>query len=343
MGRFFARFDASIVNPPTLAAFYFNPVRVGANSASGALIRDGLIASRSALSADIYDDLDAVNKDPSRGTYFPPDLLTTPGAPTFVSWSTAYTSSVAGIKTPVANVYGASPIDYSLRPTASITSTRTPGFVTASVPNDPVQASYTTYINATTAVSAAIAAFQTASTGATITPYRASSSVLSRTLHSLWNDPTMSFFGWDDFTPGGPVQQNPTNQGNGNCSGVSGNYTINPTLRVFYAKELENDFNPSGKLDLRINYYSNNAGAGNQFDDLLQFDLSGSGTSGIYRYIQYTTRPLSSNNLDNINYDIAVTASFFDATITTSEGPRRTVGKVNIVNCTCTSPGGACL
>ncbi len=203
MARFYARFDSG--SESTLDNNFFERRRIGAGSASAALLRDGLISSRSVLSTDIYADLDGVNKDASRGTYFPPDSgpFSTDGS-TFVSWSTAYTSSVDGIKFPVTNSYGsATVINYSKRPTASILSTMTPQLVTASVPNDPVGASYTTYINATNAVNTVLNLIQDATTTLS-TPYTRPGTTPSRTVHSIWHDPDLQYFAWDDFTPGTP-------------------------------------------------------------------------------------------------------------------------------------------
>lgn len=204
MARFYARFDSGSGGWDSALDTTFERRRIGAGSASAALLRDGLISSRSALSTDIYADLDGVNKDASRGTYFPPDSgpFSTDGS-TFVSWSTAYTSSVDGIKFPVTNSYGsATVINYSRRPTASIVSTMTQ-LVTASAPADPVGASYTTYINATNAVNTVLNAIQN---GAAVssTPYSRPGNTPSRTVHSIWHDPDLQYFAWDDFTPGTP-------------------------------------------------------------------------------------------------------------------------------------------
>jgi len=200
MARFYARFDSG--SQTQLDNDYFDKRRISTNSASGAQFRDGLIASRSAVSADVYDDLDSANKTSDRGTYFPPDAATFPTS-TLLSWSTAYTSSVLGIKTPTSNTYGGGgAINYSQRPTASILSTMT-AFVTKSVPNDPVQLNFDVYKSASGAVTATLNQIQNGA-GTAQTPSTRTSYDTARTFFSLWNDPTMSYFAWDDFTPGTP-------------------------------------------------------------------------------------------------------------------------------------------
>lgn len=211
MARFYARFDAGADTD----GLGFTRLRVGANSASGALLRDGLIASRSLLSTDVYEDLDSVNKDGTKGVYFPTDAPgRTTNTSTFVSWSTAYTSSIEGIKTPTSNEYGVGNINYSKRPTASVAYSSS-GVVQAN-PVDPIGVSYETYYSASNAVRTVLNSIQsqgdTATTnipaGGSVTPFGAAgrpggvSLSPERTLYSVWNDPSMSYFAWDDFTPG---------------------------------------------------------------------------------------------------------------------------------------------
>lgn len=200
MARFYAKFDSGSAgwNPDGLEnndpAGWFDRRRIALNSASAAILRDGLIASRSALSNDVYEDLDLVNRNGSLGTYFPPDSgpRSTNGS-TFISWSSAYTSSVPGIVIPS---------NYRTRPTASIVSTQTT-LVQPTTPTDPVGVSYLTYISASTAVKAVLDAIQTGA-GTLSGPYTRLGNTPSRTLHSIWHDPNLQYFAWDDFTPGTP-------------------------------------------------------------------------------------------------------------------------------------------
>jgi hypothetical protein len=207
MARFYARFDSGSAGWTTeldsgVPSVFFDRRLIPAGCASAALLRDGLIASRSALSIDIYEDLDSVNKDGSKGIYFPPDSGPfSTNTSTFVSWSTAYTSSVPGLVTPVTNSYGsATGVNYSLRPTASIVSTQTT-LVGPTNPEDSVGASYTTYITASAADNAILGVVQNGS-AVVNTPFSRLGVKPSRTLHSIWHDPNLQYFAWDDFTPG---------------------------------------------------------------------------------------------------------------------------------------------
>jgi len=217
MARFYGKFDSGSGGWVTeLENNFFARSRIGADSASGALLRNGLIASRSVLSADVYEDLDETNKDGSKGIYFPPNLLTAPSDP---FTGTAYTSSVDGIKIPTTNTYGSpTVVNYSLRPTASILSTQTT-LVGPTNPLDTVSVSYTTYVNASAAVTAVLNAIQRGSTVSPTftTPFARLGNFPSRTLHSIWHDPNLQYFAWDDFTPGTPQSVGAAAQQQGNA------------------------------------------------------------------------------------------------------------------------------
>ncbi len=199
MARFYAKFDGgsvSALDNVNGAGGYFTQRRIAATSASGALLRDGLIASRSAVSADVYDDLDSVNRNGNNGTYFPPDTPTFPTA-TLVSWSTAYSSSVDGIKTPTTNTYGvADSLNYSKRVTGSVVSTQ-PTLVGPTDPLDPVQLNYDVYTSASSAVRTTILSIVTGSSevglgrGSVSTPYGRLGQDESRTLYSIWHNPSV--------------------------------------------------------------------------------------------------------------------------------------------------------
>jgi len=214
MARFFARFDGGAEGDLEPNADYFVRLRVGASSASAALLRDGLIASRSLLSSDVYEDLDGVNQSGANGTYFPLDTPTpfTTNYSTFASWSSAYTSSIEGIKTPTSNDYGTGNVNYSKRPTASVSATASG--VVQSNPVDPVGVSYATYFSASNAVRTVLNTIQSSGhtstnipTGESVTPFNFAARNISspspdRTIHSVWSDPGLNYFAWDDFAPG---------------------------------------------------------------------------------------------------------------------------------------------
>lgn len=249
MARFYAKFDsgsagwvASLDDVVTSTGF-FDRRRIAASSASAALLRDGLIASRSALSIDIYNELDATNKDGSKGIYFPPDIITSDQS-TFISGN-VYTSSFDGIKTPTTNTYGSGVINYSKRPTASIASTQTT-LVGPTNPLDSASAAYTTYVNASAAVNVILNSVQDGA-GTVISPLIRTGSVSSRTLHSIWHDPTMSYFAWDDFTPGKPVTPSISIVGAGTLT-VTMPVDNSPPQPAVYL----NDRNPSGYIGFQL-------------------------------------------------------------------------------------------
>lgn len=296
MARFYARFDSGSPNGWTsgygagLDVDYFDRLRVGASSASGAGYRNGLITSRSLLSTDIYADLDPKNQDASKGTYFPGDSgpYSTDGS-TFVSWSTAYTSSLEGIKTPTTNAYATlSPVNYSKRPTASVLSTSP--FVTASSPLDGVGASYTTYTNAVNAVKATLDAIQVG--GTALTPFVRSGSFPSRTLHSIWHDPDLTYFAWDDFTPGLPQNFTANTPGN---TGTPVEYFYSTNYVTDYnwssaqsSYEFKNDINAAVILNVSIYTTSSTPGEQGTLIDSVSTTLS----AGSYTYTWSTPNPL---------------------------------------------------
>jgi hypothetical protein len=198
MARFYATFEHNLQFPTlqeNASTKAFLKKNIGATAQQGLDLQAGLIASRSLLSAAIYSTLDSINIDGSRGTYFPPDLITT-NLTTFVS-GPVYTSSVDGIKTPITNTYDVGQaINYSKRPTSSITSSQTTLVGPTTNPPDTGSAAYSLYKNATDAVATVLTSIQGGG------PYDRLGQIPLRTLHSIWNDPNLNYFAWDDFTPG---------------------------------------------------------------------------------------------------------------------------------------------
>jgi hypothetical protein len=323
MARFFSVLSGSV---PTTLTSSVSEARFNSRSISdGINKRNGLIASRSAVSTDIYNELDAVNKDGSRGTYFPPDLLQTVGSPLLLTGS-VYTSSVAGIRTPTTNTYGGSGVvNYSLRPTASIISTQTT-LVTASSPPDSADVNNNTYLSASKAVKDVLDSITNGG------PYGRLGNNSSRTLHSIWHDPDLGYFAWDDFTPGQPVASNdsvfllaisPSQSNAVSCS-----------VRIEYEKTFENDFNSAAKMDFRIDYTSTNGG-GARFSDFLQVIVTGSELpSGNKNRFLFTTAVLDCVS-GIASYDMKVTMSYFDPIITSSEGPRTQFTSNKLLNMAC--------
>jgi hypothetical protein len=174
-----ARFISILSGTPTIPQFHDQ-----LTIANGSTKRTGLIASRSALSIDIYNELLPENKDGSKGIYFPPDEIVVAGGNV---QGVAYTSTIPGIVIPA---------NYSTRPTASVLSTNTN--LTITNPKNSATASFATYTAAATAVKDTLDSIQNGG------PYGRLGLNPSRTLHSIYHDPDVLFFAWDDFTPGTP-------------------------------------------------------------------------------------------------------------------------------------------
>lgn len=205
MARWYAKFDHT--QDTTLNADYFDIAKIGTDTAEGTRLRNGLIASRSALSNDVYvagDGIEVENRDGTLGTIIPADLFTGPTgtAPNQTyGWSpslyTASTSAggLAGIQIPA---------DYRTRPTASILSN-----FDASQLNRPATAdtgtgrNYNLYLSASNAVTNVLNAIITGS-NTLRGPYERLGNYPSRTLFSIWHDASVNYFAWDDFTPGYP-------------------------------------------------------------------------------------------------------------------------------------------
>ena len=207
MARFYARFDSGSpggwspdpqtgILVGTSADGYFDQYQITASpnsSASAALLRDGLIASRSAVSTDIYQELDAVNQDGALGIYFPSNVFQTTAGVLTGSAYTASATTTQGIITPS---------NYRTRPTASIISSQT-SLIGLTDPPDSASVNYDVYLSASSAVTTVLNSIQNGA-GVAVTPFLRQGNQPSRTLHSIWHDPDLQYFAWDDLTPGTP-------------------------------------------------------------------------------------------------------------------------------------------
>jgi hypothetical protein len=266
----------------------------------GTTKRTGLITSRSALSTDVYEDLDPVNLDGAKGTYFPPDLMTVPNDP---FTATAYTSSIAGIVIPT---------DYSVRPTGSVTSS-TAG-VAPTNPLDTVSVSYTSYLNASTAVKTVLDSI----TGGG--PYGRLGLNPSRTLHSVWHDEELRYFSWDDFTPGSPDIQTPeinpayTDPVLGVVSFVTTSTTLNATSS--WLPEYKADV--LGLASASVGIFRTANGVILESQTVI---AGGSGPAYIPTIDATTFNFLPNGDGQPVNYGISASVRFSDVTITTHQGP----------------------
>jgi len=286
MARWYARFDGNAetaLDNTNGTGGYFTKLRIGASSASAALLRDGLIASKSALSTDIYADLDGINIDGAAGTYFPPDspglTINTVTPPTFVSWSNGFSSTLEGIKTPTTNTYGvADSVNYSKRLTESVSFSSS--FVAALSPVDSVGAAYDTYYSASAAVLAVVNVIQTTPGGVVTTPYTRPGTDPHRTIYSLWNNPGTDYFAWDDFTPGQPTATmdiDGLNKGTTPPEIYPGGTPVNTNLVITFTVssfEFPNDGNLDGKIGINMTVHTSQSN-----DNLAALQLNG-GTHG---------------------------------------------------------------
>ena len=174
MARFYATFDNSTVS--ALASAYYNRLTF----TNGATLQTNLLNARSALSAQVYANMATVDQDGTRGVVMPTDGYTRSGGN--LTWTELYTNSAA--------VW---PSDPATRPTATITVAGST-IISPSVADGSVTETY--YTDAQTALQSALAGI--AGSG----PYARLGLNPWKTLASLHHDHAMTYFAWDDFTPG---------------------------------------------------------------------------------------------------------------------------------------------
>jgi len=316
-------------------------------------LRNGLLASRSALAADVYEELDPPNRDGGKGIYFPPDTFITTN--NLLYTASAYTSSVSGIVIPPPNLGAFRALDFEVRPTASIL--KNSSLVTPTVPLDSSSFSSILYISASEAVSRVLS-LNTSVIGQG-GMYALPGNFPDRTFHSAWHDPDVTFFAWDNFTPGTPdlnvtpaffqisrslctvTTPNPPPFDN---DPIPNTLTIDGyTLR--YGKEFRNDFNTAGgRIQFQVTWsaiYPNQTLSENVFRTIT-FNVSGSNP------VLLASDPTSSYKVDEdinlqygnpqgpnlvLEYQVRATASFFDANITTSQGQYAYAYLDGSVNC----------
>lgn len=231
MARFYGRFDQA--NESVLDSDYFDKRTLGADSASGARLRDGLIASRSALSADAYADIPLTYENGGLGTIIPVDLITTNNS-TFLSWSFTYTSSATTPPAPGVII----PPNFRTRPTGSILSTN-PN-IGGAIQGGGV--AYSVYTATTNAVSAVLNSFSSGQSPLTAINQGNNP---ARTLFSIWHDDGLNYFGYDNFTPGTPQ----TLAANATVTDTSiSSSTV--TIRFSASREFLNDINPNASASI---------------------------------------------------------------------------------------------
>ena len=327
MARFYARFDHATITSlqENSSTKGFDKRTVGAVVGDGTLLRNGLIASRSALSDEVYLQLDSVNKGGTNGTYFPPDKFVTDQS-TFISGA-VYTSSLDGIKVPTTNTYDVGQaVNYSKRPTASVLSS-TVHVVSPANPVDTGSATYNTYINASTAVTNTLNSIRRSDSAVTNRgPLARLGNNPSRTLHSIWNDPGLQYIAWDDYTPGtgSVLTANTTPEGGtGNVTYVTHSSAASViTIDLGWSTEYAADKLGTATLDIAAYYVDNDAVAASS--------ISNVNTSAAGTYSWVVSNPASdflrATGSNGMGVDVKVTSTiqFADVTIPTSFGAGNT-------------------
>lgn len=207
MARYYARFDhgfeATLGGTGSVANFFERRV-IGSATSSNAV----LVAKREALSNAMQAQLDGVNKDPTQGPIIPQsnaagtvNNITRSGGN--LSWTNVFkTTQIPGVVPPT---------DFRTRPTASIYTDD--GNLTAASPADGGTISDTLYTEAGDALNTVLTSIKKTKSGLTPiappftedgSPYTRLGTNPGRTLHSIWHDRNLTYFAWDDFTPGQP-------------------------------------------------------------------------------------------------------------------------------------------
>lgn len=275
MARFYATFDNS-----TLSGLEGNRYERKAFT-DGATLKQAIIDERAALSAAIYGQLTEGNRNGTIGRVLPQGSFSIANGD--LSWSNIYTNAAAEW-----------PADPSVRPTTAITTANS----TVVSPSDGGVVSASLYTAATTALGNALAGI--AGGG----PNGRPGLNAWRTLASLWHDHSLTYFAWDDFTPGTP--QSVTN-GPNVVTGNSGT-PASVAMDFGWGYEFEHDRNGT----IVISGTVSNGSLTLPFSQAVNATPSG------------TTITVTGLN-EGGNYTIAGTAQFFDPTINTHGGVAATL------------------
>ncbi len=179
MARFYAHYQNSTVSGLETVDASHCYQRKTVNTTLAATARTSMINTRATLSASFYASIDAVNRDGGLGIVVPADAYTNNG--TTFSGPNLYTNTAA--------VW---PADPRVRPTSDILIISS-GAVS---PTDSFRVPTSEY----DAARQAVQDYYTAITGGS--PYLRLGRTPWRTLASVWHDHDLTYFAWDDFTPG---------------------------------------------------------------------------------------------------------------------------------------------
>lgn len=243
MARYYAKFDQG--SDATLDSDFFDRRTIGASSASAALVRDGLIVSRSALSAAMKAVLDDQNEKGTNGPIIPREVgnIIQTGAGGTLTFNNVFTSTtIPGIVTPA---------DYRTRPTASVDTND--GNLTPRSPADSGLINNDLYLSASNAVTTVLNLFSNGDSP--LTPSN-QGNFPTRSLHSVWHDKNLQYFAYDNFTP-----EQPTVDATSFLVGL-GSRTSTGYIDILITSSSLNDFNPNGSasISLELQYMTSSGG-----------------------------------------------------------------------------------
>jgi len=309
MARFYAVFDPSATAAIDSSPYFYEKRYIGANagtssslSASAALLRDGLIASQSILSSEMYAQMDAANKDGSKGIIIPYDVLTTNGSN--LEFSNVYTSSISGVVHPASSL---------TRPSDTFISASDPRLF-ATGDTGAILKSY--YTNAGSAVNELLTSKIQVAVGNTTNggPFQrdACSGKTNQRNTSINYDYDFSYFAWDDFQPGDPTF-NFTQQ-----TGLI--RTVNNDIAFNFSTNFVSD--RAGTLYIQTAYFSPTGSSTPQYQlkDTSNNNLDGQSIDLSGGALSFTAR-IFANSMPAGGYKLTFTAYFRDATYTTCISP----------------------
>lgn len=282
MARFYASFDNSTKSALESDKFERKTYT------NGSTLKTALVNARAALSAGFYAVIESVNRNGANGIVLPQGTFTNDG--TNISFTNLYTNPNA--------VWPSNP---QTRPTEPILAS-SPGSAPVS-PTDGGAFTASLYTDAQTALGNALAGIAGGGPNGRI------GLNAWRTLASLWHDHDLTYFAWDDFTPGTP--QSLQNTGNV-VTGTSGS-PASVAMTFSWLKEYEADTLGGITFD---GYITNNAGFTKTFTQ------NASGGAGVIT--------ITVTDIDNAGtFDIIGTATFYDVTINTHGGTPATINFTN--------------
>lgn len=281
MARFYAHYQNTTVSGLETIDASNCYERKTMNTTLAATARTSMINTRSTLSASFYAGIDAANRNGTTGIVVPADAYTNNG--TTFSGSNLYTNSAA--------IW---PTDPRVRPTADILISNS----AAVSPTDTFSVPTSEY----DAARQAVQDYYSAMTGGS--PYSRLGRTPWRTLASVWHDHDLTYFAWDDFTPG-----RVSNLAVQVWSGVGDPEELRFTGNYDYL----NDENPDG----RVEFIATLTGPSTYSINTLLTPSAGS--------FLYDWKPNGNASVTAGNYTLSCTVRLRDAVIITNFGNIQTV------------------